>query len=97
MVALQHESAIERCQAGDFCRLIWIPPGVSIDDERQQQLLDRLQSDPRNDAATDLLKTPLEDFKSVLHVRLSPPKPKEQVAPPWRRGPARAMRSSESI
>jgi hypothetical protein len=43
-------------------------------------LLDRVQSDPRNDSGTDLLKTPIEDFKSVLHVRLSPPKPKEPKA-----------------
>jgi hypothetical protein len=78
IVALQHEAAIEREQSGDFCRLIWIPPGVTTTDQRQQQLLDRLQSDPRNDAGTDLLKTPIEDLKSVLHVRLNPPKPREQ-------------------
>jgi hypothetical protein len=77
IVALQHEAAIERGQAGDFCRLIWIPPGVTTSDARQQQLLDQVQSDPRNDSGTDLLKTPIEDFKSVLHVRLNPPKPKE--------------------
>ncbi len=77
IVALQHEAAIERSQTGEFCRLIWIPPGVTTSDQRQQQLLDRVQSDPRNDSGTDLLKTPIEDFKSVLHVRLNPPKPKE--------------------
>jgi hypothetical protein len=77
IVALQHEAAIERGQAGDFCRLIWIPPGVTTTDQRQQQLLDHVQSDPRNDSGTDLLKTPIEDFKSVLHVRLNPPKASE--------------------
>lgn len=80
IVALQHEIAVERVQAGDFCRLIWIPPGVSTDDPRQQQLLDRLESDPGTDGGMDLLKTPIEDFKSILHVRLNPPKVKEHTA-----------------
>ena len=74
IVVLQNELAIERAGAGDFCRLIWMPPDVAIDDPRQQRFVEALQSDPRNDARTDVLKTPLEDFKSVLQVRLEPPK-----------------------
>ena len=80
MVALQHELAVARAGTGEFCRLIWMPPDLTTDDPRQQQLLDLLQSDPRTDAGTDLVKTPLEDFKSLLHVRLNPPRPK--ASPP---------------
>jgi hypothetical protein len=74
IVALQNELAIDRAQAGEFCRLIWMTPDLAIDDPRQQRFVERLESDPRNDARTDILKTPLEDFKSVLHVRLNPSK-----------------------
>jgi len=80
-VVLQHELAVERAQKGEFCRLIWMPPNLSTDDPRQRLFLDRLESDPRSDAGTDLLKTPIEDFKSVLHLRLNPPPPREPVAP----------------
>ena len=38
IVVLQHELAIERAAAGDFCRLIWMPPDLTTDDERQQQV-----------------------------------------------------------
>ena len=77
MVALQHELAVERAAAGEFCRLVWMPPDLVTHEPRQRQFIDDLQSDSRNDASTDLLKTPLEDFKSVLHMRLNPPKPPE--------------------
>jgi hypothetical protein len=80
IIALQHDVAVERTEAGGFCRLIWIPPDVTTTDVRQQQLLERLQSDPRNERGTDLLKTPIEDFKSVLHARLNPPSPREPAA-----------------
>ena len=87
IVVLQHELAVERAAAGDFYRLIWMPPDLVTADARQQQFLDRLQSDPRNDARTDLLTSTIEDFKSVLHVRLNPPRPQEP-APGAARAPA---------
>ncbi len=71
IVVLQHELAIERAAAGDFCRLIWMPPDLTTDDERQQKFIERLQTDSRLQAGADILKTALEDFKSVLHVRLT--------------------------
>lgn len=82
IVALQHELAIERAAAGDFVRLIWMPPGVPSDDERQQRFIEQLETDPRNDTGADLLKTSIEDFKSVLHVRLTPPAPPEPEPEP---------------
>lgn len=76
IVVLQHELAIERAAAaGDFCRLIWMPPNLAIEDERQRKFIDQLENDSRCQAGADILKTPLEDFKTVLHVRLNPPQP----------------------
>jgi hypothetical protein len=79
-VVLQHELAVERATSREFCRLTWMPPDLSTDDPRQRQFLERLQSDPRSDAGTDLLKTPIEDFKSMLHLRLNPPVPIDKGA-----------------
>jgi len=75
IVVLQHELAIERASTSDFCRLIWMPPNLVIDDDRQKTFVGRLENDSRCQAGADLLKTPLEDFKTVLHVRLNPPEP----------------------
>jgi hypothetical protein len=75
IVVLQHELAIERASAADFCRLIWMPPNLAIDDERQKKWVERLENDSRCQAGADLLKSPLEDFKTVLHTRLNPPAP----------------------
>src|SRR5262245_41988080 len=85
IVVLQHELAIERAAAGNFCRLIWMPPNLLTDDDRQKKFIDRLENDSRYQSGADLLKSPLEDFKTVLHVRLNPPEPpktdRQQPAP----------------
>jgi hypothetical protein len=83
-VELQHELAIERAASGDFCRLIWMPPNLMIADETQRKFIERLETDSRCQAGADILKAPLEDFKTVLHVRLNPPDPPkaERPAPP---------------
>jgi hypothetical protein len=84
IVVLQHELAIERAAAGDFCRLIWMPPDLEAADERQRKFIAQLETDSRLQAGADILKTALEDFKSVLHVRLTQsaaPKTEPQKAP----------------
>ncbi len=70
IVVMQHEQAIERAAAGNFCCLIWIAPDVEPSDPRQQQFVAKLQSDSRLQATADVLRTPLEDFKTVVHIRL---------------------------
>jgi hypothetical protein len=82
IVVMQHELAIERAKAGDFCRLIWMPPDLTTDDQRQRQFIERLENDSRLQSGADILKSPLEDFKSVLHVRLNPPEPPKQDRQP---------------
>jgi hypothetical protein len=67
VVELQNEWAIERAEQGEFTRLVWIPPGLQVDDIRQQQVIDRLRADPRAANASDLLETPLDDLRTVIH------------------------------
>lgn len=66
LTELQNEMAIERAASGSFSRLIWIPPGIQVDDERQRQLLDRLRMDPRMETGADLVERPLEDFRTII-------------------------------
>lgn len=73
---IQFHAAAER---PDLQRLLWIPPGSSTDDGRQQAFLDALEIDPRLGASSDLLKTALEDFQIALKNALEPPAPPPDV------------------
>jgi len=68
---IQNELAIERGRQGGFARLVWIPPGLEVEDERQRKLLERLRMDPEVQAGADLLETLLEDLRTVIHDRLT--------------------------
>jgi hypothetical protein len=67
---IQNELAIERGRAGRFSRLVWIPPALQIDDERQRQAIDRLRNDPRLFGGADVLETPFEDLRTLVIDRL---------------------------
>jgi len=67
---LQNELAIERAGKGQFSRLIWIPPGLQVEDDRQRKVLERLRMDPRMDKQADLLETPLEALHTVISASL---------------------------
>jgi hypothetical protein len=54
-------------------RLIWIPPGLAVDDSRQQEFLDYLRTSPAVHDGAELLEIPLEDLKSTVHRKLAPP------------------------
>jgi hypothetical protein len=76
LVELQNEWAVERAEHGGFTRLVWIPPGLQVDDIRQQQIIDRLRADPRAAKASDLLETPLEELRTVVFETLDRARPK---------------------
>jgi hypothetical protein len=67
---IQNELAIERHAQGEFARLLWIPPGLQVDDDRQRKVIERFRMDPRTLNGADLLETFLEDLKTVIHNRL---------------------------
>jgi hypothetical protein len=85
IVEIQNELAIERATEGSFSRLLWIPQGLTIEDGRQIQVLDRIRADPRMEEGSDLLETSLEDFRTLAQARLeapSTPPPPEPVPAP---------------
>ncbi|HEY9084488.1 MAG TPA: toll/interleukin-1 receptor domain-containing protein [Candidatus Tyrphobacter sp.] len=59
----------ENARRAEFVRLVWMPPGLHVDEERQQQFVAVLQDDPH------LVVTPLEEFKTVIHNQLKPKRP----------------------
>jgi len=67
---IQNELAIERAKNGAFTRLVWIPPGLQLDDERQQKVIEHLRMDQRVEKGADLLETTLEDLRTVIATRL---------------------------
>lgn len=91
LVEIQNELAIERGGRGAFTRLVWIPPGLQVDDPRQQQVIGRLRADPRAAQDSDLLETPLEDLRTVIHDTLE--KGRAPQTPPVGPRPATAVPS----
>lgn len=72
IIELQNELAIRREEEGGFSRIIWIPPGLEVEDDRQKRLIGSLRSDPRIQKGADLLETPFEDLKMQIHKALKP-------------------------
>ncbi len=72
LIEMQTDLASERAAAGaPFSRLIWIPPGVQVADDRQRAVLEKLRIDPRVRKGDDLLETPLEELCTLVAARLS--------------------------
>lgn len=70
IVSMQHEQGLRRTAEGNFCCLTWMSPDLTPSDPRQQEFVNALQSDPRLRGGADLLRAPLEDFKTVIQIRL---------------------------
>src|SRR5690348_3099004 len=80
---IQNEAAIERGGEGEFSRLLWIPHGLQVEDERQKNFIEQLRLDPRMQKGTDLLETFLEDLRTVIQDRLArPPEPEPVLTAP---------------
>jgi len=80
IVELQNEAAMEREELGNFTRLVWIPPGINVDDPRQRQFIESLRTNPGTQKGADLLETPLEDLNTQIHNKLAP-EPAVRVEP----------------
>jgi hypothetical protein len=70
---IQNQLAIEKATHGGFSRLLWISPGMQVEDDRQIQFIDRLRLDPRMMEGADLLETHFEDFRTEILDKLKRP------------------------
>jgi hypothetical protein len=66
LVEVQHELATERAAQGSFARLLWMPDAITIDDERQKVVVQRLRRDPRIQGNADFLETFFEDLRTAI-------------------------------
>jgi hypothetical protein len=66
LLEIQNELTVERARSGSLRRLVWIPPGLEVHDERQRQVLNDLRSDPRIQKGADVLETPLEALITLI-------------------------------
>lgn len=82
LIELQHELATERAMQGGFSRLLWIPDGLQIDDERQRQVIQRLKQDPRIRDNADLLETFFEDLRTTMKQWLEKSQPPAEAPAP---------------
>ncbi len=73
LLEIQNDLAAERAATGPFPRLLWIPPGLAPDDERQRRFVEQLWMDPRVTPGTDVLGTPLEELRTMIAARLEEP------------------------
>jgi hypothetical protein len=71
LVALQEELAAERAAGGGLSRLLWLPPGLEVEDERQRDFIDHLRTAPGVHASAELLEVPIEDLKTRIHRKLT--------------------------
>jgi predicted CoA-binding protein len=78
LLEIQNELAIERGGKGDFSRLLWIPLGLEVQDERQKKVIEQLRMDPRTQKGADLLETFLEDLRTVIQNRLKEDRLREE-------------------
>lgn len=71
VVSLQNELAAERSRDPLFTRVIWMPPGLEVREERQLRFIDYLQTDPAAQHGAELLQTSIEDLKTTIQDKLS--------------------------
>jgi TIR domain len=75
--------AEERCSDPGFLRVVWMPPGLAVEDPRQREFVEMLRGDPGAQQRTELLETKLEDLKSLLEEAAGrkPPPPETPPRP----------------
>jgi len=73
---IQYRLAAERARERNFTCLVWIPPGLQVQNERQRQFIERLRADPCEQEGMDVLEAPLENLRTLIYTRLNPPAPR---------------------
>lgn len=70
LLEIQNDLAIEKQERSGLARLLWIPPNLQMEDERQRKVIQHFRSDSRTLNGADLLETFFEDLRTVVHDRL---------------------------
>ncbi len=75
VVDLQNKLAAEKSVTArenkeDFTRLVWISPNLANASERQKSFIENIKRDVEAQEGTEILQTPLEDFKNIMREEL---------------------------
>lgn len=75
IVEIQNElaskvSATKRGRKEDFTRLIWISANLRNISDKQKSFIENLKRDTEAQEGTEILQTPLEDFKNIMREEL---------------------------
>lgn len=82
LVEMQHELATTRAEDERFLRLLWLPSGQQVTDERQLSVIEKIKLDPRMQDRADLLETAFEDLRTAAQEWLKrEPKAAKAVEP----------------
>ncbi|HEX2121797.1 MAG TPA: toll/interleukin-1 receptor domain-containing protein [Thermoanaerobaculia bacterium] len=73
IVERQQSLASQLAPGSTLSSLIWLPPGLEVEDERQREFIEHLHRDPAVHAAAELLEVAFEDLKTVVFRTLEPP------------------------
>jgi hypothetical protein len=66
LAEIQNALAVERAKSGGFSRLIWIPPDLQVEDDRQRKVIEKLRMDPDMPSGSDVLERPFEDLRTLV-------------------------------
>jgi hypothetical protein len=64
------ESSSKRSRKEDFTRLIWISANMRNLSDKQKSFIETLKRDTEAQEGTEILQTPLEDFKNIMREEL---------------------------
>jgi hypothetical protein len=70
---IQNDIAARHSRERGMPRLIWIPPGLAPSDVRQEKFIEIIESDAAAQQGADVLRTNLEDLKTIVRDRLQQP------------------------
>lgn len=70
VIRLQNDIAAGCSKERGLRRLIWMVPDLMPNNERQQKLLHFLENDPETQRGADVLRTSLEELKTIVQDRL---------------------------
>lgn len=73
VVQRQQDLASRLGPAAGLASVIWLAPGVEIEDARQRAFLDHLHNDAGVHATAEVLQVPIEELKTLVHRKLTPP------------------------
>ena len=72
IVQMQQALASELAAGTSLKSVIWLPPGLEVQDERQRAFVAHLENDSAVHATAELLAVPFEDLKTLIHAKLAP-------------------------